>query len=435
MGLQVVRETQEQAQALAVPGAVQADMLEASALVPARPRRIDDPRTVARLRLRIDGLTGLDAADLAGAGQSSDGATDRGPGRARPHAGPGPGRPRAVPGRRGVPGERRPRDPRRGGEGGGRATDAAAAGRAARPPRPRDRREAADREPALRARGAQDPRRRLQRAHGALRRDGPLARPAGAHRRRARVPARRLLLPRLGRGLDRRGARPRPLAPRRPHAQPVPGRRHARAPGARRPRPPGGDRRPDRTARSSTSSTSSCAPAPSPSSSAATPPTCSRSTCRCRVATRGGCWSQPPRRSQVILVESLVKTFGSFRAVDGVSLDVKPRRDPRLPGAERRRQDHHDPHDRGPAQAHRGPRHDRRPRPRPRAGGRQAGARLHSRPPVPLREADRGRVPALPRRALRARGRAGRGARARAARRCSSSPPGQTSWSRASRTA
>jgi ABC-2 type transport system ATP-binding protein len=26
----------------------------------------------------------------------------------------------------------------------------------------------------------------------------------------------------------------------------------------------------------------------------------------------------------VILVESLVKTFGSFRAVDGVSLDVKP---------------------------------------------------------------------------------------------------------------
>jgi transglutaminase-like putative cysteine protease len=75
MGLQVVRETQAQAQALAVPGAVQADMLEASALVPVRPTRIDDPRTVARLRLRIDGLTGLDAAELSGAGQSNDGAT------------------------------------------------------------------------------------------------------------------------------------------------------------------------------------------------------------------------------------------------------------------------------------------------------------------------------------------------------------------------
>jgi len=71
MGLQVVRETQQQAQALAVPGAVQADMLEASALVPVRPRRIDDPRTVARLRVRIDGLTGLDGSDLEGAGQSS----------------------------------------------------------------------------------------------------------------------------------------------------------------------------------------------------------------------------------------------------------------------------------------------------------------------------------------------------------------------------
>jgi len=71
MGLQVVRETQQQAQALAVPGAVQADMLEASALVPVRPRRIDDPRTVARLRVRIDGLTGLDGGDLEGAGQSN----------------------------------------------------------------------------------------------------------------------------------------------------------------------------------------------------------------------------------------------------------------------------------------------------------------------------------------------------------------------------
>ena len=70
MGLMVVRETPEQAQALAVPGAVQADMLEASALVPLRPQRIDDTRTVARIRVRIDGLQGLDPVDLQGAGQS-----------------------------------------------------------------------------------------------------------------------------------------------------------------------------------------------------------------------------------------------------------------------------------------------------------------------------------------------------------------------------
>ena len=71
MGLLVVRETPEQAQALAVPGAVQADLLEASALVPVRPQRIDDPRTVARLRVRIEGLAGLDTADLQGAGQTA----------------------------------------------------------------------------------------------------------------------------------------------------------------------------------------------------------------------------------------------------------------------------------------------------------------------------------------------------------------------------
>jgi transglutaminase-like putative cysteine protease len=73
MGLMVVRETQAQAQALAVPGAVQADLLEASALVPLRPRRIDDPRTVARLRVRVEGLEALREGDLVGAGQSRRG--------------------------------------------------------------------------------------------------------------------------------------------------------------------------------------------------------------------------------------------------------------------------------------------------------------------------------------------------------------------------
>jgi transglutaminase-like putative cysteine protease len=75
MGLIVVRETAAQAQALAVPGAIQADLLEAAALVPTTPRRIDDPTTVARLTLRIDGLEALDPADLDGAGQRASGGT------------------------------------------------------------------------------------------------------------------------------------------------------------------------------------------------------------------------------------------------------------------------------------------------------------------------------------------------------------------------
>jgi transglutaminase-like putative cysteine protease len=70
-GLLVVRETKEQAQTLAVPGAIQTDLLEAAAIVPTTPRRIDDATTVARLRLRIDGLSGLDPADLDGAGQTA----------------------------------------------------------------------------------------------------------------------------------------------------------------------------------------------------------------------------------------------------------------------------------------------------------------------------------------------------------------------------
>jgi transglutaminase-like putative cysteine protease len=75
MGLMVVRETPGQAQALAVPGQVQTDLLEAAALVPTRPVRIDDPTTVARLRLRIEGIEGFARADLEGAGQTADGST------------------------------------------------------------------------------------------------------------------------------------------------------------------------------------------------------------------------------------------------------------------------------------------------------------------------------------------------------------------------
>ena len=42
----------------------------------------------------------------------------------------------------------------------------------------------------------------------------------------------------------------------------------------------------------------------------------------------------------IIRVEQLTKTFGDVDAVKGVSFDVTPGRDLRLPGPERRRQDH-----------------------------------------------------------------------------------------------
>jgi transglutaminase-like putative cysteine protease len=70
MGLLTVRETPEQAQALAVPGAIQSDLLQASAVSPSRPLRIDDPTTVTRLRLRLSPLDGFDRAQIDGDGQS-----------------------------------------------------------------------------------------------------------------------------------------------------------------------------------------------------------------------------------------------------------------------------------------------------------------------------------------------------------------------------
>jgi transglutaminase-like putative cysteine protease len=69
LGLMTVRESRERAQGLAISGRVRADLLEASAIVPASRERIDNPRDVRRLRLR---LTGADLAgfDLDGAGQT-----------------------------------------------------------------------------------------------------------------------------------------------------------------------------------------------------------------------------------------------------------------------------------------------------------------------------------------------------------------------------
>jgi hypothetical protein len=73
MGLLVVKETPEQAQALAVPGQVQTDILEAAALHPRLPRRVNDPRAVRRLRVQLTDLEGFAEADLQGAGQARAG--------------------------------------------------------------------------------------------------------------------------------------------------------------------------------------------------------------------------------------------------------------------------------------------------------------------------------------------------------------------------
>jgi transglutaminase-like putative cysteine protease len=74
MGLLSVRETPAQAQALAVAGEVRTDLIEAAAIAPDRPLRLDDPTAVARLRIRLSGIAAFPPADLDGEGQTlSDG--------------------------------------------------------------------------------------------------------------------------------------------------------------------------------------------------------------------------------------------------------------------------------------------------------------------------------------------------------------------------
>lgn len=72
MGLVTVRESQEQAVALAVSSRMRTDMLQASAVVPAMRGRIDEPRDVRRLRLRVANAD-LSAPDLQGVGQRVEG--------------------------------------------------------------------------------------------------------------------------------------------------------------------------------------------------------------------------------------------------------------------------------------------------------------------------------------------------------------------------
>lgn len=72
LGLITQRETPQQARAMAVVGRARTDLLEAAAVVPQGKQRIDDPRYVRRLRVRLGGAD-LSSADLQGAGQSVQG--------------------------------------------------------------------------------------------------------------------------------------------------------------------------------------------------------------------------------------------------------------------------------------------------------------------------------------------------------------------------
>ena len=72
LGLMTIREPPDRARGLAVPDRVRADLLQAAAVVPTMTGRIDEPRDVRRLKLRLDGAD-VPAEELNGAGQTADG--------------------------------------------------------------------------------------------------------------------------------------------------------------------------------------------------------------------------------------------------------------------------------------------------------------------------------------------------------------------------
>ena len=72
LGLMTVRESAERAQGLAVPGNIQADMLQAAAVVPITHERIDESRDVRRIRLRLEGAE-LPSDNPDGVGQRIEG--------------------------------------------------------------------------------------------------------------------------------------------------------------------------------------------------------------------------------------------------------------------------------------------------------------------------------------------------------------------------
>jgi len=70
LGLITVREPADRARAMAVPLTIQTDMYESAAIVPNGRERIDEPRDVRRLRVRLTGAD-LSQADLDGVAQTS----------------------------------------------------------------------------------------------------------------------------------------------------------------------------------------------------------------------------------------------------------------------------------------------------------------------------------------------------------------------------
>jgi hypothetical protein len=69
LGMLVVKEEPDVAQRMAVSQRERGDLIQAAAIVPAAKYRIDDPRSVRRIVLRLTGA-GLPAGDLNGAGQT-----------------------------------------------------------------------------------------------------------------------------------------------------------------------------------------------------------------------------------------------------------------------------------------------------------------------------------------------------------------------------
>jgi hypothetical protein len=72
LGLITVKESADQARSLAVPKQVETDLLQAAAVVPVMKERIDDPRDVRLLRMRLEGAE-LSLPDLQGVGQTVTG--------------------------------------------------------------------------------------------------------------------------------------------------------------------------------------------------------------------------------------------------------------------------------------------------------------------------------------------------------------------------
>jgi hypothetical protein len=190
-------------QALAVPGKVQTDLLEAAAIVPRDAKRIDDSTAVERLRVRLVGASSFPQDDLQGAGQAVTGDVFD---IATPDSAP------RFPGSRSAPlpapgalhRERCAGDPRRN----HRALAGAAGDARARAERlVRYVNALIEKKPTMSLPSALEVLRTrvgdcnehatLYVAHGSGRGS------AGAHRHRSRAPARRLLLPRVGRGLPR----------------------------------------------------------------------------------------------------------------------------------------------------------------------------------------------------------------------------------------